>query len=136
MRKKFDILIIGSGIAGLSFALKLADKARICIVTKSKADESATKYAQGGIAAVMYDPDTYEKHISDTMSAGDKLSNPEIVRMTIEESTDRVKELIEWGAEFDKNISGKYDLSREGGHSEKRVLHHKDKTGYDIKTLY
>ena len=133
MRKQFDVLIIGSGIAGLSFALKLADKAKVCVVTKSNAEESATKYAQGGIAAVMYDPDTYEKHISDTMSAGDELSNPDIVRMTIEESTERVKELIEWGAEFDKNTSGKYDLSREGGHSEKRVLHYKDKTGYEIQ---
>lgn len=133
MRKEVDFLVIGSGIAGLTFALKVADQGKVCIVTKSVADETATRYAQGGIAAVMYTPDTYEKHIEDTMVAGDELSNPEIVRITITESTDRVKELIEWGTEFDKTKSGKYDLTREGGHSEHRVLHYKDKTGFEIE---
>ncbi len=133
MRKKVDFLIIGSGIAGLSYALKVADKGNVCIVTKNQADETATKYAQGGIAAVMYTPDTYEKHIQDTMIAGDDLSNEEIVRICITESTDRVKELIEWGTQFDKTQSGKYSLGREGGHSEHRVLHHKDKTGAEIE---
>ncbi len=133
MRKKVDFLIIGSGIAGLSYALKVADKGSVCIVTKNVADETATKYAQGGIAAVMYTPDTYEKHIRDTMIAGDDLSNEEIVRICITESTDRVKELIEWGTHFDKTQSGKYSLGREGGHSEYRVLHHKDKTGAEIE---
>jgi L-aspartate oxidase len=133
MRKTYDFLVIGSGIAGLSFALKLADVGSVCVVTKSKAEESATKYAQGGIAAVMYTPDTYEKHIEDTLIAGDELCDEDIVRMTIQESTERVKELIAWGAEFDKTSSGRYDLAKEGGHSEKRVLHHKDKTGYEIQ---
>jgi L-aspartate oxidase len=81
----------------------------------------------------MYDPDTYEKHIKDTMIAGDDLSDPEIVRITITESTARVKELVEWGVDFDKNTAGKYDLAREGGHSEFRVLHHKDNTGQEIQ---
>ncbi len=133
MRKKVDFLVIGSGIAGLSYALKVADKGKVCIVTKAKADETATKYAQGGIAAVMYTPDTYEKHIRDTMIAGDDLCNPEIVNIAITESTERVKELVEWGVEFDKKESGRYDLAKEGGHSEFRVLHHKDQTGAEIE---
>ena len=91
MRKKVDFLVIGSGIAGLSFALKVADFGKVCIITKSKAEEGSTKYAQGGIAAVMYTPDTYEKHIEDTMIAGDELSDEKIVRITISESTDRIK---------------------------------------------
>ncbi|MBU1013468.1 MAG: L-aspartate oxidase [Bacteroidetes bacterium] len=133
MRKKFDFLVIGSGIAGLSFALKVAEYGTVCIISKEKAEETATRYAQGGIAAVMYSPDTYEKHIRDTMVAGDELSNPDIVRLTITESTERVKELIEWGTKFDLKDSGKYDLAREGGHSEYRVLHHKDSTGQEIQ---
>jgi len=132
MRKKVDFLVIGSGIAGLSFALKVADKGKVCVVTKDKVDETATKYAQGGIAAVMYPPDTHEKHIKDTLIAGDDLCNEEIVRITITESTDRVKELIDWGTEFDKEASGKFELAKEGGHSEFRVLHHKDSTGAEI----
>ncbi len=125
--------MIGTGIAGLSFALKVAKQGKVCIVTKNNAEESATHYAQGGIAAVMYTPDTYEKHIRDTIIAGDDLSDPEIVRITITESTDRVKELIDWGVSFDKNMSGQYDLAKEGGHSEFRVLHHKDQTGAEIE---
>ncbi len=133
MRKKVDFLVIGSGIAGLIFALKVAPKGKVCIITKSNAEETATKYAQGGIAAVMYTPDTYEKHIKDTIIAGDNLNKEDIVRITITESTDRVKELIEWGASFDKKESGKYDLAKEGGHSEHRVLHYKDSTGMEIE---
>jgi L-aspartate oxidase len=134
MRKKVDFLVIGSGIAGLSFALKVADHGKVCIVTKENAEETATKYAQGGIAAVMYTPDTYDKHIRDTLIAGDGLCNEKIVRLTITESTERVMELIEWGAQFDKNEKGAFDLAKEGGHSEFRVLHHKDKTGLEIET--
>ncbi len=136
MRKKVDFLVIGSGIAGLTFALKVASKGKVLIVAKDKTDETATKYAQGGIAAVMYTPDTYEKHIQDTLKAGDGLNDEKIVRLTITESTERVNELINWGTQFDKKESGKYDLAREGGHSEHRVFHHKDKTGFEIeKTL-
>jgi L-aspartate oxidase len=133
MRKTVDFLVIGSGIAGLSYALKVADHGKVCIITKAKADETATKYAQGGIAAVMYTPDTYAKHILDTMNAGDELCNPEIVRIAISESTERVRELVEWGVEFDKKESGRFDLHKEGGHSEFRVLHHKDQTGAEIE---
>lgn len=135
MRKKTDFLIIGTGIAGLTYALKVAPYGKVCIVTKGEAVESATRYAQGGIAAVMYTPDSYEKHIRDTMIAGDNLSDPEIVRITITESTERIQELIEWGVAFDKDRSGKYDLAKEGGHSEFRVLHHKDQTGAEIENV-
>lgn len=135
MRKICDFLVIGSGIAGLSFALKVADFGSVCIITKSKAEETATIYAQGGIAAVMYTPDTYEKHISDTLIAGDELNDENIVRITITESTERVNELIEWGTKFDKNKSGRFDLGKEGGHSEYRVLHHKDNTGFEIESV-
>jgi len=133
MRKKVDFLVIGSGIAGLSYALKVGDYGKVCIISKTKADETTTRYAQGGIAAVMYTPDSYEKHIQDTLIAGDYLGNEKIVRIAITESTERIKELIEWGTKFDKTESGKFDLGKEGGHSEKRVLHHKDNTGYEIE---
>lgn len=133
MLHKTDILVIGTGIAGLSYALKVAEKKKVVILTKAEAEDTSTSLAQGGIAAVMYHPDTYDKHIADTMKAGDDLSNPEIVKITIEESTERVKELIAWGVDFDKNASGKYDLTKEGGHSEFRVLHHKDATGLEIQ---
>ena len=133
MRKKVDFLVIGSGIAGLSYALKIASQGSVIIVTKDKAEETATKYAQGGIAAVMYSPDSYEKHISDTLIAGDDLCDENIVRITIAESTERIKELIEWGTQFDKTKTGKFDLGKEGGHSENRVLHHKDATGLEVE---
>lgn len=133
MRKHVDFLVIGSGIAGLSYALKVAEHGKVCIICKTTADESNTRYAQGGIAAVLYNPDSYEKHIKDTMIAGGYLSDENIVRITITESTERVQELIEWGAQFDKTRTGKFDLAKEGGHSEYRVLHHKDNTGFEIQ---
>jgi len=133
MRHEVDFLVIGSGIAGLSYALKVAQHGKVMVVTKTGANDTATWYAQGGIAAVMYNPDTYEKHISDTLKAGAHLNDENIVRITITESTERVKELIDWGTHFDKESSGKYALAREGGHSEYRVLHHQDKTGSEIQ---
>jgi L-aspartate oxidase len=133
MRKNVDFLVIGSGIAGLTFALKVAKYGKVCIVTKAKMNETATMYAQGGIAAVMYTPDSFEKHIQDTIIAGDGLCDERIVRITITESTERIKELIKWGTKFDKTITGRFDLAKEGGHSEYRVLHHKDSTGREIE---
>ena len=133
MRFKVDFLVIGSGIAGLSYALKVADYGKVCILTKSDASECSTKYAQGGIAAVMYDNDSYEKHINDTLIAGAGLCDLESVKITITESTDRIKELIEWGTNFDKKQTGLYDLAKEGGHSEYRILHHRDNTGFEIE---
>lgn len=133
MRFKVDFLVIGSGIAGLSYALKVADYGKVCVLTKSDASECSTKYAQGGIAAVMYDNDSYEKHINDTLIAGAGLCDLESVKITITESTDRIKELIEWGTNFDKKQTGVYDLAKEGGHSEYRILHHRDNTGFEIE---
>ncbi len=133
MRKYVDFLIVGSGVAGLTYALKVAKHGKVCIVTKSKMDHTATSYAQGGIAAVTYTPDSFEKHIQDTLIAGDGLCDEDIVRIAISESTDRIKELIRWGAKFDKTKSGRFDLAKEGGHSEYRVLHHKDSTGKEIE---
>jgi L-aspartate oxidase len=134
MRKYVDFLVIGSGIAGLTYALKVAKHGKVLIVTKSKMEDTATRWAQGGIAAVMYNPDSYQKHIQDTIIAGDGLCDENIVRITISESTERIKELIKWGAKFDKTKSGRYDLGKEGGHSEYRVLHHKDSTGLEIES--
>jgi len=133
MNRKVDFLVIGSGMAGLIYALKVASTGKVCILSKTKMDETATRYAQGGIAAVMYDPDSHEKHISDTMNAGAGLNNEDIVRITISESTERIKELSDWGTHFDKESTGKYSLAKEGGHSEYRILHHKDNTGNEIQ---
>lgn len=133
MQKEVDFLIIGSGIAGLSFALKVADFGKVQIITKGNEDESNTKYAQGGIATVMHEPDSYQKHIQDTLISGAGLCNEEVVKMVISESKERIEELIEWGTNFDKGTSGDYDLGREGGHSENRILHHKDVTGKEIE---
>ena len=134
MSSKADFLVIGSGIAGLSYALKAAEFGSVMIITKANEDESNTKYAQGGIASVTYAPDSYEKHIQDTLECGDGLCNEKIVRTVITESSERIKELIQWGASFDKTATGEYDLAIEGGHSEHRVLHHKDETGLEIET--
>lgn len=133
MRKKTDFLVLGSGIAGLSYALKIADYGKALVVAKDSLDETATRYAQGGIASVTYEPDNFEKHIQDTIDAGDEMSDDEIVKMTIYEAPDRIKELIHWGVRFDRTEEGRYELGREGGHSEKRVLHHKDSTGFEIQ---
>ncbi|MGM0646853.1 MAG: L-aspartate oxidase [Bacteroidota bacterium] len=133
MSKKVDFLVLGSGIAGLSYALKVADHGKVLVVAKGSLEETATRYAQGGIASVTYEPDNFEKHMRDTIDAGDEMSDPDIVKMTITEAPDRVRELVHWGVRFDRTDEGQYELGREGGHSEKRVLHHKDRTGYEIQ---
>ena len=134
MRYEVDFLVVGSGIAGLSFALKVAPYGKVCILTKGAADEGSTRYAQGGIAAVMYDSDSFDKHIHDTLVAGDGICDREVVEMTIREAPDRIRELVQYGVNFDREGGGeRFDLHREGGHSEFRILHHKDNTGEEIE---
>lgn len=133
MEKKYDFLVIGTGLGGLSFALKAAEHGSVCLISKAEMEETNTRYAQGGIAAVTYEPDSLEKHVEDTLVAGDHLCNEEVVRMVVNEGPDQIRELISWGTNFDKHSSGKYDLAREGGHSEHRILHHKDNTGQEIQ---
>jgi L-aspartate oxidase len=136
MVKKTDFLVIGSGMAGLSFALKAAEEGSVCLISKVGLDESNTKYAQGGIASVTYHPDSFEKHVEDTMKAGHGYCREEVVRMVVSEAPDRIRELIDMGVKFDRDSNGRYDLAREGGHTEHRILHHKDNTGEIIeKTL-
>src|SRR5678816_3328254 len=132
-----DFLVIGSGIAGLSYALKVAERfpdKRVLVMTKAAADETNTKYAQGGIAVVNdLENDSYEKHIDDTLIAGDGLCNQKVVEIVVKEGPERVNDIIEWGARFDKESDGDYKRGREGGHSEYRILHHKDITGWEME---
>ncbi len=132
-----DVLIIGAGVAGLSAAIKLAMKRsdlNITVLSKTNTTESNTSWAQGGIASVWdFSIDGYDKHISDTLDAGDGLCDEEVVKIVIEEGHVRVEELITWGARFDKEEDGDYNLGREGGHSENRILHYKDITGWEVQ---
>ena len=132
-----DFLVVGSGIAGLTYSLKVAkqfpDKI-VTVITKAQTDETNTKYAQGGIAGVTdFEKDSFEKHINDTLIAGDGLCNEEVVEIVVKEGVDRISELINWGARFDKDPDGDYSLGKEGGHSEFRILHHKDVTGMEME---
>ena len=135
--QKTDFLVIGTGIAGLTYALKVAQRfpeKKVLVMTKAAADETNTKYAQGGVAVVNdLEKDSFEKHIEDTLIAGDGLCNEEVVEIVVKEGPDRVRELIEWGARFDKEKDGDYKLGKEGGHSEFRIIHHKDITGWEME---
>ena len=132
-----DFLVIGSGIAGLTYALKVAQDCPekiVTVLTKAQSDETNTKYAQGGIAGVMdFDKDSFTKHIEDTLIAGDGLCNKHIVEIVVREGVERIKEIIDWGAQFDKEPDGDFKLGKEGGHSEFRILHHKDVTGKEME---
>ncbi|MBK1440656.1 L-aspartate oxidase [Parapedobacter sp. ISTM3] len=130
-----DFLVIGSGIAGLSFALKAASHGKVLIITKSNEDESNTKYAQGGVAVVVDKSDSFEKHIADTLIAGDGLCDVNVVENVVKEGPRRIQEIIDYGTHFDKTAGGVYDLAKEGGHSEHRVLHYKDITGFEIERV-
>ena len=136
MIRKFDFLIIGSGVAGMSYALKVAraGKGKVALVCKTTLDEANTAKAQGGIASVTnLEVDDFQKHIQDTMIAGDFISDPKAVEMVVKNAPEGIKDLVKWGVNFDKNEKGNFDLHREGGHSEFRILHHADDTGFEIQ---
>lgn len=134
---KTDVLIIGSGVGGMTTAIEIAERRpdlKITVLTKTNDDESNTRYAQGGVAAVWdLKVDSHEKHLEDTLDAGDGLCDEKIVEIVVQEGPERVRELIDWGARFDKDKAEQYDLGREGGHSENRILHYKDLTGWEIQ---
>lgn len=134
MTYKYDYLIIGSGIAGMSLALKVASQYRVALICKTTLTEANTNLAQGGVASVTDTAvDNFEKHIEDTMIAGDWLSDPAAVRKVVEGAPDGIKSLLQWGVDFDRREDGEFDLHREGGHSEFRILHHADNTGAEIQ---
>ena len=134
MVKRFDFLVIGSGIAGMSFALKVADKGSVALICKTTLEDANTYFAQGGVASVTnLKVDNFEKHIEDTMIAGDWISDRAAVEKVVKEAPSQIQALIDWGVEFDRNEKGEFDLHREGGHSEFRILHHADNTGAEIQ---
>ncbi|MBV9087206.1 MAG: L-aspartate oxidase [Acidobacteriaceae bacterium] len=132
-----DYLVIGAGVAGMRAAIELAASGRVLVLAKNELTESATQYAQGGIAAALSDEDEIGLHLQDTLNAGDGLCNPEAAKVLVEEGPDRIQELIEWGTEFDRSGT-KLTFTREGAHSRSRILHaHGDSTGREIgRALY
>ncbi len=135
----YDVLIIGSGAAGLSLALDLPKEARIAVVSKGPLEESSTYYAQGGIAAVLDETDSVESHISDTLDSGAGICDPEAVRFIVENGRQAIEKLIEYGVVFSReehpeNGGHEYHLTREGGHSHRRVIHAADATGHAVET--
>jgi L-aspartate oxidase len=132
MRVECDFLVIGSGIAGLSFALQAASRYSVAVVTKRDIFESATKFAQGGIASVFSAEDSFDAHVEDTLTAGAGICHEDVVRMVVEDGPRTIRSLIEWGVNFTAS-GGEYDLTREGGHSARRILHAEDITGREIE---
>ncbi len=136
MRITTDYLVIGSGLAGLSFALKVAETGTVTIISKTKLDETNTSYAQGGIAAVLEtsESDNFSKHIEDTLIAGAGICDRAAVEKVVEYAPTAIKDLVSWGTQFDKDDDNQsFDLHREGGHSKHRILHHKDNTGFEVQ---
>ncbi|MDD7524358.1 MAG: FAD-dependent oxidoreductase, partial [Alloprevotella sp.] len=136
MIRKFDFLVIGSGVAGMSYALQAAasGKGKVALVCKTQIEEANTAKAQGGIASVTnLKVDDFQKHIHDTLIAGDYISDPSAVEQVVKKAPEGIKRLVEWGVNFDKQEDGSFDLHREGGHCEFRILHHADDTGFEIQ---
>lgn len=134
MARKYDYLVIGSGVAGMSFALKVAQNAKVALICKTTLEEANTFLAQGGVASVTnLEVDDFDKHINDTMIAGDWLSDPKAVEIVVKNAPDGIRFLLDNGVDFDRRPDGTFDLHREGGHSEFRILHHADNTGAEIQ---
>ena len=133
MPRRFDFLVLGGGAAGLSFALEAAQRGSVAVLTKRSRSESNTMYAQGGVAAVLSDRDSFEQHVADTLDAGAGLNNPEAVSVTVREGPERIRELVALGAHFDTRANGEFDLGREGGHTRRRIVHAGDITGREIE---
>ena len=134
--KEYDFVVVGSGIAGLSFALKAAKHGSVAVITKRKGPDTNTAWAQGGIACVTSDEDSFELHVRDTLEAGAGLCDENVVRTIVTEAPARIQDLVELGMQFDeREVSGhrEFDLGREGGHSKRRVLHVRDVTGKEIE---
>jgi len=133
----FDTLVIGSGIAGLTFALRVASHHKIAVVTKKESVETSTNYAQGGIASVLSPEDSFDLHIQDTLNSGDGLCHPEVVEMVVKQGPERIKELAEMGVRFQQGQldSVPFDLAREGGHSRSRIVHAQDMTGKEVERV-
>ncbi len=137
MEHRFDFLVIGSGIAGLTFALKVAQRATVAVVTKKDKLETSTNYAQGGIASALGPDDSFQLHIQDTLTAGDGLSKPEVVELVVRSAPERIHELAQVGVPFSQGRSKAcpFDLGREGGHSRNRIVHAEDMTGQAIERV-
>jgi L-aspartate oxidase len=133
MNKPVDFLVIGSGLAGLAFALKVADHATVCIISKTQLETGNTEMAQGGIAAVIAKDDSLEKHENDTLYAGAGLCDVNVVRNVVSQGADRILDLVAWGVNFDKKGATEFSLTKEGGHSNRRILHVEDHTGLDVQ---
>ena len=133
---KYDFLVIGAGVAGMSYALKVAqaNKGKVCMICKAGLDEANTSFAQGGVASVTnMKVDTFDKHIADTIIAGDYISDRQAVEQVVRQAPGQIQELVKWGVNFDRTDKGDFDLHCEGGHSEFRILHHADDSGADIQ---
>jgi L-aspartate oxidase len=135
MPKQVDFLVVGSGIAGLTFATKAAQYGNVLVLTKKRKADSNTNYAQGGIAAVFGTNDSVEDHIRDTLEAGEGLCHEDVVALMVHEGPELVQELYNIGCRFSMNSNGEFDLAQEGGHSRRRIVHAKDYTGQEIERV-
>ena len=129
---EYDYVVVGTGVSGLSFALEASKYGRVAVITKRASENSNTSWAQGGICCVADDNDSFESHIKDTIDAGAGLCDYDVVKTIVESAPDAIDKMVNIGVQFDKKSNGNYELGKEGGHSQRRVLHSKDTTGKEI----
>ncbi|HAA88501.1 MAG TPA: L-aspartate oxidase, partial [Verrucomicrobiales bacterium] len=132
--REYDFLVVGTGISGLSFALKAAEQGTVAVLTKRKSEDSNTAWAQGGISCVADPEDSFESHVTDTLDAGAGLCDSEVVKTIVESAPDAIDQMISCGINFDRQKNGNFELGKEGGHSQRRILFSKDTTGKEIST--